>query len=162
VKRRYKQRYGIVSLGICVAILSALLFPSTAYAYSYYYYKSRGTTLCLQGHLGIDSKTVKGLNGGCDSWEIRGYSGGYVEIRTTNYVNYCLDSNSNGTTYDNPCSNGANVYQLWLRIPQSNGTNLLKNKATGRCLDGNSNGTIYTNPCNSANVYQQWFQLNGL
>lgn len=64
----------------------------------------------------------------------------------------CLDSNTHGSAYTQPCNGGS--YQKWYQVNTSNGF-ILKNAKTGRCLDSNTHGSLYTQPCNGGS-YQVW------
>jgi hypothetical protein len=66
----------------------------------------------------------------------------------------CLDSNTAGSAYTQPC-NGGN-YQNW----KASGTSLV-DQQSGRCLDSNTAGSVYTQPCNGGN-YQNWYSLGAL
>ncbi|WP_155342281.1 RICIN domain-containing protein [Acrocarpospora corrugata] len=70
----------------------------------------------------------------------------------------CLDSNSGGSAYANPC-NAGNNFQLYAYVSTTWGY-LIQSNATGRCLDSNASGLAYTNPCSSGNAYQNWQRVN--
>lgn len=65
-------------------------------------------------------------------------------------TNRCLDSNTSGNLYTNPCQVPGNTYQTWLSPGDSHPDAL-----TGLCLDSNTAGSAYTHACNGGN-YQVW------
>ena len=79
---------------------------------------------------------------------------------------YCLDGNSAGSVYVNPCQVPGNKYQDWnwtkwqAYSPYSGYYYFysIHSQATGRCLDSNAAGDVYTNPCQApGNAYQDWY-----
>jgi hypothetical protein len=73
----------------------------------------------------------------------------------------CLDSNSAGSLYTNPCQAPGNRYQMWTASNGSGlnfGTNFIGDVQTGLYLDGNSAGSAYTHSYNGGN-YQIWFAV---
>lgn len=78
----------------------------------------------------------------------------------------CLDGNSAGSVYLNPCQVPGNKYQDWnwtkwqAYSPYSGYYYFysIHSQATGRCLDSNAAGDVYTNPCQApGNAYQDWY-----
>jgi hypothetical protein len=86
-------------------------------------------------------------------------------------LGYCLDGNSAGSVYMNPCQVPGNHYQDWdwtewkAYSPYSGYYYFysIKSQGTGRCLDSNvladgDDGDVYTNPCQApGNSYQDWY-----
>ncbi|GAA1983151.1 ricin-type beta-trefoil lectin domain protein [Catenulispora subtropica] len=75
-------------------------------------------------------------------------------------VGRCLDSNTQGQLYSNPCASLSNGYQRWLITTNSNGSLTFQDVATGLCLDGDGT-SVYTHPCTAGNGYQQWLPTWG-
>jgi serine/threonine-protein kinase len=82
----------------------------------------------------------------------------------------CLDSNTAGAAYTNPCQWPGNHYQDWTMteweaiaptgVPYDFFS--FQDDATGRCLDSNAAGALYTSPCQTpGNTYQKWYSPGG-
>jgi serine/threonine-protein kinase len=72
---------------------------------------------------------------------------------------FCLDSNTSGNLYTQPCNGGS--FQKWTVTTGGIGGSVrLQDLATGRCLDSNTSGNGYTLPCNGGN-FQQWKSNGG-
>jgi Ricin-type beta-trefoil lectin domain len=66
----------------------------------------------------------------------------------------CLDGNSSGAVYTNPCNGDA--YQKWGVWLTTDNTNNFQSQQTGLCLDSNYAGAVYADACNSNDTYQGW------
>jgi hypothetical protein len=75
------------------------------------------------------------------------------QAATHNFVNlaytYCLDGNTQGSVYMNPC-NAGNNFQKWTWASAIPSVTTLKSVGTGRCLSGDSAGNVYASPCDGA------------
>ena len=81
-------------------------------------------------------------------------SGLYVRYQDYN-TGWCLDGNSAGSSYTNPCYSGGDTYQEWAYFPTEY-TETVQDSQTGRCLDSNYAGNVYTSPCDGDDTYQNW------
>ena len=72
---------------------------------------------------------------------------------------YCLDSNSAGSVYMNPCQ-ADNQYQQWRYIWYSNvGAYAIQDVMTGRCLNSSSSGLGTIPTCGGLVSYGQWWNV---
>ncbi|MEW2374410.1 RICIN domain-containing protein [Streptomyces sp. NPDC006656] len=72
----------------------------------------------------------------------------------------CLDSDTQGKAYTNPCRNDNKYQQWWVHFNDA-GQYQLENRQTGLCLQAGSGDSVVTASC-SATKSAQWWTLNGI